>query len=271
MNELISSEESCRRQIGLVEDSTFWAQSLLLLRTIGYLMGEENMMHYISLMRLLTNSSNILQSYRLFLKRKEVLLATFSAALDDAAEIHEAGCDLRRASSQTSTTSLDGAKTKIFLSRCDSFTSFFQNYYSVRLKLFGLYGVEHSRIQKELMLVIHSLHCTDLARMLLSPSACDHSPRILAPPEEFYGLVVSDGRLLNRGGHTLKEHYYQVRVIQSLAPAFPLVRSGDVILSINKRSVATLEGARAELKGHPKTLELLVLRQKKAISVTVTV
>ncbi|ORC90702.1 uncharacterized protein TM35_000071260 [Trypanosoma theileri] len=288
MNDLVMSELTCRRQTTLFESSVFKVQSLFFIATIGLHIGNEKMNHYVKFMEFLWNSSMILHLYNYYLNKKESLIKDFYLRLNVAMEgpkmefwdgslsanrvlVHDKKIDREEKVKQTM-----GIRTKLVVRNIQPHwenlcRSLFLEYLTSHLQLFSTYNVEHARMQKELLLALHYQKCMEgyysFSKLLFDDSKFN----LIEAPEEIYGLVVSDGRLLNRSGHLVKEHYYQVRVIQSFSPAFPLVQAGDVLLSINGRSVVTLEGAREELRGHPKTLRLLLLRQQRVVSVTVRV
>ncbi|KAH9579850.1 hypothetical protein LSM04_002981 [Trypanosoma melophagium] len=288
MNDLFMSESTCRRQITLVEASVFKVHSLLFLSTIGPHMGNEKMSHYMKFMEFLWNSSLIFHLYSYYFNKKEALVKDIFSRLDVKMEgprtdfLHECSSANevlvhdKRIERQERVKRTDGTRTKLVMrnvqtSRENMYTSLFLEYLSSHIQLFSTYSIEHARMQKEFFLALHYQKCKEWSYYLSTLLFDGSKLNVIEPPEEVYGLVVSDGRVLNRSGHLVKEHYYQVRVIQSFSPAFPLVQPGDVILSINGRSVVTIEGARTELRGHPKTLQLLLLRLQRVILATVRV
>ncbi|EKG05532.1 hypothetical protein TCSYLVIO_003379 [Trypanosoma cruzi] len=266
MDDLIRSEADCRRHIVAAESSTVRAHLLFFSRFMGVLMGEMKGNHYITLFHFLWGCFSLLRFYLFFLERKKSMVAEFADAMrndrgTEAVRGDVVGSPCGCLMAQSEERAIAGLRWK------DPCHILFQECVPIRIQLLANFALKVARIQKGLIFALQSERCRGYEDLFTSAFADIAPRRRSGAPEEKYGLVLSDVRLLHRGRHKMRERCYQVRVIQSLAPAFPQVHTGDVILSINGRSVATIEGARLELWEHPKKVQLLLLREARVFSV----
>ncbi|EKF37701.1 hypothetical protein MOQ_002099 [Trypanosoma cruzi marinkellei] len=267
MDDLILSEADCRRHIVAAECSTVRAHLFLFSRFMGVLAGEMKGNHYVTLFHLLSGCFSLLRLYLLFIERKKAMLAEFADAMrndrdTDAVKGNVVGSPCGCLMAQSEERAIAGPRWR------DPCHIIFQECAPIRIQLLANFALTVARMQKGLIFALQSERCRDYEDLFTSAFADTATRSRSGAPEEKYGLFLSDVRLVHRGRHKVRERCYQVRVIHSLAPAFPLVRTGDVILSINGRSVATIEGARLELWEQPKTVQLLLLREARVVSVT---